>query len=272
MVLSTTQKRVLCQGRWPSLQLHSRQGSREVSLSEVSWKSCWIHILQPCEQDVFAYSDCNAVGGRLALVCDIWWPSDFSRPLLYCECVWTLAFLVPSWRGHVMPGISYEVVRSRLVFTRCCWWWSWRRGEDLPNHKNHLKITSNSPMSTKKGAMLQAELTSRRFDFIFQCGCLVLSTKLLGAMADHVETSLAGLTVKLVRRATSLAKIYFAAWNMTMWWCDSVETCPGHGFSWTASSRLWTVWAVFQLAYRLRWPARSLNSLFLLNWQPDLSY
>jgi len=31
-----------------------------------------------------------------------------------------------------------------------------------------------------------------------------------GAMADHVETSLAGLTVKLVRRATSLAKIYFA--------------------------------------------------------------
>ena len=72
-------------------------------------------------------------------------------------------------------------------------------------------------MSRKKGAVLQAELTSRRFDFIFQCGCLVLSTKLLGAMADHVETSLAGLTVKLVRRATSLAKIYFAAWNLTMW-------------------------------------------------------
>ena len=124
----------------------------------------------------------------------------------------------------------------------------------------------------KKGAMLQAELTSRRFDFIFQCGCLMLSTKLLGAMADHVETSLAGLTVKLVRRATSLAKIYFAAWNMTMWWCDSIERCPGHGFSWTASSRLWTVWAVFQLAYHLRWPARSLNSLFSFNWQPDLSY
>lgn len=30
-----------------------------------------------------------------------------------------------------------------------------------------------------------------------------------GAMAEHVETSLAGLTVKLLRRATSLAKIYF---------------------------------------------------------------
>ena len=33
-----------------------------------------------------------------------------------------------------------------------------------------------------------------------------------GAMAEHVETSLAGLTVKLLRRATSLAKIYFAPW------------------------------------------------------------
>lgn len=141
-----------------------------------------------------------------------------------------------------------------------------KEGRGSPNHKHHLKITSNSPMSRKKGAMLQAELTSRRFDFIFQCG------KLLGAMADHVETSLAGLTVKLVRRATSLAKIYFAAWNMTMWWCDSLERCSGHGFSWTASSRLWTVWAVFQLAYHLRWPARSLNSLFSFNWQPDLSY
>ena len=81
MVLSTTQKkRVLCQGRWPSLQLHSRQGSREVSLSDKR-KSCWIHILQPCEQDLFAYSDCNAVGGRLALVCDlvtIWFQQTFA--------------------------------------------------------------------------------------------------------------------------------------------------------------------------------------------------
>lgn len=81
-----------------AIAFEADEGSREVSLSDKR-KSCWIHILQPCEQDLFAYSDCNAVGGRLALVCDIWWPSDFSRPLLYCECVWTLAFLVPSWRG-----------------------------------------------------------------------------------------------------------------------------------------------------------------------------
>jgi len=38
-----------------------------------------------------------------------------------------------------------------------------------------------------------------------------------GAMAEHVETSLAGLTVKLLRRATSLAKIYFASWITWPW-------------------------------------------------------
>ena len=94
-------------------------------------------------------------------------------------------------------------------------------GERISQSQQDLKITSNSPISTKRGHV--ASRTDLKVDFILQYGERNVATKSLGAMADHVETSLAGLTVKLVRRATSLAKIYFAPWNMTMWGCDYLE-------------------------------------------------